>query len=338
LKSVQDEHANSGERFAQTVVNRGVVPAAKLAQVLSYQLCLPWVSLEHVRFSSKLLKMIPSEVAVSFGVVPVHVRRRSTDGRVTLYVATDDPTNEAAKQACEQASGLPVRMMVATTTDISAALAEEYGQGEPPTARAIPVAAQAPARSAPDTDVAAAAARMSSPDLSAFTQTPNPPRIAAPGPKEGSSPGFSPSASSPPPPRVVPPPRSVPAERSPVPGLGVPSPPVSPRIVTTPEPDDVDLEEIDELEEEEGADVTSGVHRLPSAPADTGKPATDAGAPAAPAVSAPEQAESPSPAPARTGRAFQAGLDLQEAAEAANAMLAGTQEPKKASQIGRAHV
>jgi MshEN domain len=299
VKNVLDSQEHADERLALVFVNSGLIDSAKLAQILSYQLCLPWVSLEHVRFSPKLLRMIPVDVAVKFGVVPVHVRRRATDGRVTLYIATDDPTHTEAVQACESASGLPVRMMVATSTDISTAIAEEYGEGEPPStqqddvladtapdgqkvgqvappapqngtppAPSVPKPPPPPApRATPDTDVAAAAARMSSPDLSAYTQTPapsQPPPLvvspAPPGAAMAASPAIGPSASSPPPPRVG----AIPAERSPVPGLSAAATNVAPRIVTAPDPDDEDLEELDEFDQDD--DTLPATRRIPAEP------------------------------------------------------------------------
>ncbi len=130
LDKLPTKRKESNARLARILVERGLVSGPKLAQVLSYQLCLPWVSLEYVRFSPKLLKLIPYKLALEYGVVPVHERRRPSDGKLVLYVASDDPTNEAAVKACEKASGLPVRMMVATPNDISTTIGEAYEQHE----------------------------------------------------------------------------------------------------------------------------------------------------------------------------------------------------------------
>ena len=271
VKEVLEKCNDDGERLAVRFVNCGLVADAKLAQVLSYQLCLPWVSLEHVRFSPKLLRMIPADIALRFGVMPVHVRRRTTDGRMTLYVATDDPTNKLAETVCSEASGLPVRMMVATPTDIDRALREEYGdstcsstteaqmadtspQGqrlsrvEPATSKEQTPAANPPSpRSHPDTDVAAAAARMSSPDLSEYVNSPAPPRIT------GSSPPNPDAATSPIPPGPALSADASPnmgTERSPIPGLAAAAK-VSPRIVAAKtDENDADIEELEEVEEE----------------------------------------------------------------------------------------
>lgn len=229
LQSVLATRDHSDDRLARDLVEQDLVSGAKLAQILSYQLCLPWVSLEHVDFSPKLLRLIPVEIAARFGVVPVHMRRRASDGRMTLYVATDDPTNEVALKACERAAKMPVRMMVATSNDITITLAEEYGHGELPSgarhepledtspegqaigdvappaprndgARSVPKppppprAANGPEASGPPDLVARKpppAPRISSPDLEAYRTPSAPPTARAAG------------ASSPPPPVVT---------------------------------------------------------------------------------------------------------------------------------------
>lgn len=269
------EASGDGKRLAPVLIQSGVVGAAKLAQMLSYQLCLPWVSLDHVRFSPKLLRLIPVELAVKYGVVPVHMRRRNSDGRMTLYVATDDPTSEEALEACKRAAGMPVRMMVATPTDVTKALAEEYGEGEvspmddvladtAPDGTALDAPKAAP-RSLPDTDVAAAAARMSSPDLSDVPQVPlaavmlsneRPGGVSPPAPRVMAGP----SASSPPPPRAAAAASPIPREASPVPGLTPGVPNVAPRIVEahSSRAGDDELEEIEDLEvEDEAASLSS---------------------------------------------------------------------------------
>ena len=273
------EARGDGKRLAPVLIQSGFVGAAKLAQMLSYQLCLPWVSLDHVRFSPKLLRLIPVELAVKYGVVPVHMRRRNSDGRMTLYVATDDPTSEEALEACKRAAGMPVRMMVATPTDVTKALSEEYGEGEvsptddaladtAPDGTALDAPKAAP-RSLPDTDVAAAAARMSSPDLSDVPLVPlasvtlsneRPGGMSPPAPRVVAGP----SASSPPPPRAAAAASPIPREVSPVPGLTPGVPNVAPRIVEAPSSRDDELEEIDALEvEEEAAEALIATEPVP---------------------------------------------------------------------------
>ncbi|HEU4405899.1 MAG TPA: hypothetical protein VFS43_11585 [Polyangiaceae bacterium] len=118
-----------GRRLGALVVEAGLVDEAALTQVLSRQLNAPWVSLYHVDFYRQLLNLVPHEVAEQHCLIPVHVREVRRQG-ATLYVAMEDPTNDAARRACEQASGLPVRAMIAPPTDIRKAIRVYYGVRE----------------------------------------------------------------------------------------------------------------------------------------------------------------------------------------------------------------
>ena len=67
---------------------------------------MPWVSLYHVDFSRSLLNLVPRETAEKYCLVPIFVRRVRKQGE-TLYVAMDDPTNEAAIEDVARAAALP---------------------------------------------------------------------------------------------------------------------------------------------------------------------------------------------------------------------------------------
>lgn len=120
-----------GKRLGEVLVERGHVSEAQLIQVLSRQLSVPWVSLQHVDFSRQLLNLVPHAVAEAWGVVPVLVRR-GRDKKEILYVATDDPTNEEALEAIREAVKLETRPMIAAASHIREALRVYYGVGQKP--------------------------------------------------------------------------------------------------------------------------------------------------------------------------------------------------------------
>ena len=126
-----------GERIGDVLCRLGLVTETVLTQTLSQQLAVPWVSLYHVDFSRQLLNLVPQELAELHTLVPVFVRRSKKAGEV-LYVATDDPTNDAALEAIRQFAGLPVRPMLASRSDIKAAIRVYY------TGEAAPVPPPAP--------------------------------------------------------------------------------------------------------------------------------------------------------------------------------------------------
>jgi type IV pilus assembly protein PilB len=121
-----------GRKLGQVLVDLGLVSEIQVTQTLSRQLSVPWVSLYHVDFSRSLLNLVPREISERYCAVPIFVRRIRKQGE-TLYVAMDDPTNDAAIQDLARAAGLPVKPMIACPSDIRAAIRVYYlGEAPPP--------------------------------------------------------------------------------------------------------------------------------------------------------------------------------------------------------------
>jgi type IV pilus assembly protein PilB len=132
-----------GRKLGQLLIELGLVNEVQLTQALSRQLAVPWVSLYHVDFSRALLSVVSRETAEKYGVIPIFVRREGKQGE-TLFVAMDDPTNDAALEEVARASSLPVKPMIACPSDIRAAIRVYYlGEG---TLAAVPSGAPAPER------------------------------------------------------------------------------------------------------------------------------------------------------------------------------------------------
>jgi type IV pilus assembly protein PilB len=115
-----------GKKIGHVLVEQRLVTEAQLTQSLSLQLAVPWVSLYHIDFSRQLLTRVPREIAEQYCLVPIYVRTVKGSGE-TLYVATEDPTNQEALAAAAKASGLPVRPMIASPSDIRSAIRVYYG-------------------------------------------------------------------------------------------------------------------------------------------------------------------------------------------------------------------
>lgn len=152
----------SGKKLGQILVEKGWVNEGFLAQTLSQQLSVPWVSLYHVDFSRQLLNRVPKEVAEKHMLIPVFVRHVKGQGE-TLYVAMDDPTNESALAELAELINLPVKPMIASESDIRSAIRAYYGTpaDAPPASVAkppLPPARQA-RKTVPDGAAAAAVAR-----------------------------------------------------------------------------------------------------------------------------------------------------------------------------------
>jgi hypothetical protein len=128
LEVILELQKTDGRRLGTLLVEQGVLSEGSVIQILGQQLSVPWVSLNHIDFSRKLLDLVPPDLAEEFCAIPIYVRRIRGFGEV-LYVALDDPTNEQAVAAIARASGLHVRVMIAAPSDIRAALRVYYGVG-----------------------------------------------------------------------------------------------------------------------------------------------------------------------------------------------------------------
>ncbi len=126
LEEVLELQKSDGRRLGTLMVDTGVVTETQVTQILSQQLSVPWVSLYHIDFSRQLLNLVPRELAERHCLVPIFVRRVRGQGN-TLYVAMDDPANQAAQQDVQQFAGLPVRAMIAPPSDILSAIRVYYG-------------------------------------------------------------------------------------------------------------------------------------------------------------------------------------------------------------------
>ena len=120
----------SGRRLGEVLVSLGKVTEHQLAQVLSNQLSIPWVNLHHVDFSRELLNLVPADLAERAAIIPVYVRKVRNQGD-TLFVATDDPLNDVSLGLVSTHVGMPVKPMVAGSSDLRSAVRAFYGRELP---------------------------------------------------------------------------------------------------------------------------------------------------------------------------------------------------------------
>lgn len=129
LEEILASQKRDGRRIGTLLVEAGLVTETQVTQILSQQLSVPWVSLYHIDFSRQLLNLVSHQLAERYCLVPIFVRRVRGLGE-TLYVAMDDPSDEAAQREVGQWAGLPVRAMIAPPTDIRSAIRVYYGIGK----------------------------------------------------------------------------------------------------------------------------------------------------------------------------------------------------------------
>ncbi|MBX3210807.1 MAG: PilZ domain-containing protein [Labilithrix sp.] len=129
LDEVLSLQRSDGRRLGELLAERGLVRPHQLAQFLSHQLACPWVSLQRVEISREAVAVLPRSIALAHHMVPVHLR--TTKGATTLYVAMDDPTDDVALAAAAAAAAMPVKAMVALTSEIREHLEQLYGTSVP---------------------------------------------------------------------------------------------------------------------------------------------------------------------------------------------------------------
>jgi type IV pilus assembly protein PilB len=129
----------TGRRLGETLIELGSVSEQEVAQVLSSQLSLPWANLRHIDFSRELLNLVSADLAEKWAVVPVYVRRMRKEGD-TLFVALDDPLNEKALAEIAAHVSMPVKPMVASSSELRSAIRAYYGRELPKPAAPKPTA------------------------------------------------------------------------------------------------------------------------------------------------------------------------------------------------------
>ena len=89
LQQALSEQRSSGMRLGYTLVKSGFVEETEITKMLARQFRMPAVDLTRFEVDSRIIKLIPSEVALKHNVLPL-----KREGR-TLTVAMADPTNVA---------------------------------------------------------------------------------------------------------------------------------------------------------------------------------------------------------------------------------------------------
>ncbi|MCP4197517.1 MAG: hypothetical protein GY762_10260 [Proteobacteria bacterium] len=112
-------------RLGTILLQEGFATEPQVVQALSRRLSVPWVSLWHLDIKDALLDLVPVSVAEEFFLIPIYVRTTEEGGKA-LYVAMNDPTDDAALRFVAASSGMSVKPMIAGPSDIAAAIRAYY--------------------------------------------------------------------------------------------------------------------------------------------------------------------------------------------------------------------
>lgn len=223
-------------RLGTVLLQENYVTEPQLIQALSRCLSIPWVNLWHIDIPDRLLELVPASVAEEFFLIPIYIRTTGS-GEQSLYVAMNDPTDEAALRFVAASSNMSVKPMIAAPSDIASSIRYYYyGEEDMLSAEQPQQAAQSrqqPAMSAPPPPPVAGHAG---------------PSKQPPAPLSPSSPAVMRASA---PPKMPPAPPPVVAKGDAVPPPPV-VPPVGPRANASElEEAEIDLEEAQDLSNEE---------------------------------------------------------------------------------------
>lgn len=116
--------AGTDRRIGDYLVKQGLVTETDVAQALSKQFSIPFLTLQEISFQPDAVRRIPEQVARRYQVVPVKI-----DGQV-LTIASVDPLNVLVVDDLSFITGLQIDIVLMTATDIERAIERVYIRGE----------------------------------------------------------------------------------------------------------------------------------------------------------------------------------------------------------------
>ncbi len=120
LKRAQADQRTTGKRLSYSLARLGILGERELADFLSAQYGVPWMSLTDYEIDPKVVELVPKAVASKHTAIPVQ-RAGST-----LVVAMADPSNIYAIDDLKFITNLNVEPVVSTETAIEDAIVRHY--------------------------------------------------------------------------------------------------------------------------------------------------------------------------------------------------------------------
>ena len=124
LDDAKKQITKHGGKLGNTLANLGYVSEAQMVSFLSKQYGIPSVNLDEIVVPEELLRLIPKDVAVKHGIMPINKEGSS------LIVAVSDPSNLYAMDDVKFLTGYSVEMVVAPESQLNKALDRYYAEDE----------------------------------------------------------------------------------------------------------------------------------------------------------------------------------------------------------------
>lgn len=124
LSSALKHQREHGGWLGSILIQLSYVSEDTIANVLSEQYGVPFVTLNNFEFDPKVIRLIPMETAIRYQVLPL--KKVGT----TLTVATTDPTNLLALDLIKFTTGYNVQPVVTPQSSIAEAIEKHYGTAQ----------------------------------------------------------------------------------------------------------------------------------------------------------------------------------------------------------------
>src|SRR5215471_4353440 len=126
LQEALNYQKTSGGKLGFNLVKLGFVKDEEITGLLSKQYGVPSINLSQFEIDPAIVKLIPSETAHKYQIVPL------SRAGATLTIAMTDPTNVFAMDDIKFMTGYNVEPVVASETAVSDAIARYYPANAPP--------------------------------------------------------------------------------------------------------------------------------------------------------------------------------------------------------------
>ena len=113
-----------GGRLGSNLVKLAYISEITLIKFLSSQLKLPCGDLSKITFNDDTCNLITAEVAKKYHIIPLELKTSAS--KKTLFIAMSEPTNILAIDEVSFLTGLTVRPVIATDSQISKAIDKIY--------------------------------------------------------------------------------------------------------------------------------------------------------------------------------------------------------------------
>jgi hypothetical protein len=123
LEAALEKQGSEGGRLGRILIAMGALDEEMLVRTVARQLDMPVAWLRGKQVKAEVLAMLPAHIARRHRCLPVMVDRK---GPETLLVAMEDPSDAAALDDIASAAGRPVRVVLASPSELEDALARHY--------------------------------------------------------------------------------------------------------------------------------------------------------------------------------------------------------------------